>query len=131
MTLFKPQKIKIDSKDMDSYFKGLWWLTKQSMTLFKSQKSFKRWHSKKVSWVALLATTLGPRNYIWATWAQKTHPAISPEPWLKFSQTGPHFCKNHEINPIKLWNLKEWLDLGAWGLQTTSEPLGPWRRIQP
>ena len=42
---------------MDSYFKGVWWLTKRSMTLFKYQKSLKRWHSKKVSWVVLLATT--------------------------------------------------------------------------
>ena len=42
---------------MDSYFKGLWCLTKQSMRLFKSQKSWKKWHSIKVSWVALLATT--------------------------------------------------------------------------
>ena len=42
MTLFfKSQKVKIDSKDMNSYFKGLWWLTKRSMTLFKSQKEIK------------------------------------------------------------------------------------------
>ena len=26
---------------MDSYLKGLWWLAKQSMILFKSQKSLK------------------------------------------------------------------------------------------
>ena len=44
---------------------------------------------------------LGPRNYIWATRAQKTYPAISPEPWLQFSQTRPHFLNNHEINVIK------------------------------
>ena len=35
----------------------LWWLIKRSKTLFKSQKSLKRWHSKIVPWVALLATT--------------------------------------------------------------------------
>ena len=35
------KKIKIASKDTDSYFRGLWWLTKQSMTLFKSQKEIK------------------------------------------------------------------------------------------
>ena len=39
MTLFKSQKLKIDTKDMNSYFKGLWWLIKPSMTFFKSQKS--------------------------------------------------------------------------------------------
>ena len=44
---------------------------------------------------------LGPRNYIWATWDQKTYQAISPEPQLQFSQTGPHFLRNHEMNPIK------------------------------
>ena len=41
MTLFKSQKVKIDSKDMDSYLKRLWWLTKRSMTIFKSQKVIK------------------------------------------------------------------------------------------
>ena len=43
---------------MNSYFKGLWWLRESDpLTLFKFQKSYKRWHSKKVSWVALLTTT--------------------------------------------------------------------------
>ena len=52
---------------MDSYFKGLPWLTKQSKTLFKSQKCpkkgiWKLWiiirlRLKKMSWVALFATT--------------------------------------------------------------------------
>ena len=72
---------------------------------------------------------LGPRNYIWATWTQKTYPAISPEPWLQFSKTGPHFFKNHEMNPIKSWHLKKCLDLGVWGLETTFRPLGPRRCI--
>ena len=35
---FSLKNVKIDSKNTDSYFKGLWWLLKQSMTLFKSQK---------------------------------------------------------------------------------------------
>ena len=34
--------------------------------------------------------------------AQKTSPAISPELWLQFSQTGPHFLQNHSMKPIKL-----------------------------
>ena len=55
---------------------------------------------------------LGHVNYIWATWAHRTYPATSPEPWLQFSQAGPHFLKNHEINSIKSWNLKKCLDLG-------------------
>ena len=55
----------------------------------KSQKIFWPW-------------ALGPKNYIWASWAQKTYPAKSPEPWLQFSQTRPHFLKNQEMNPIKL-----------------------------
>ena len=62
---------------------------------------------------------LGPKNYIWATWAYKTYPAASPEPWLQFSQTRPHFLKNHEKNPLKLCNLKKFIDFGAWGLGTT------------
>ena len=41
-TFFKSQKVKIDSKDMDLYFNGLWWLIKQSMTLLKSQKKLKK-----------------------------------------------------------------------------------------
>ena len=32
------KNVKIDSKNTDLYFRGLWWLIKQSMTLFKSQK---------------------------------------------------------------------------------------------
>ena len=26
---------------------------------------------------------------------------ISPEPWLQFSQAGPHFLQKHEMNTIK------------------------------
>ena len=36
---------------------------------------------------------LGPKNYIWATWAGKTYPATSAEPWLQFSQTRPHLSR--------------------------------------
>ena len=63
----------------------------ESNKIMKSQRMSWPWH-------------LEPRNYIWATWAQKTYPIqpISPEPWLQFSQTGPHFLENHEMNPIKL-----------------------------
>ena len=49
-----------------------------------------------------LENLLGPRNCIWATWTKKTFQAISPEPQLQFSQTGPHFVKNHKVNQIKL-----------------------------
>ena len=86
--------------------------------------SIKSWNLKK-------CLDLGPKNYVWPTWAQKMYLAISPEPWLQFSQTGPRFLKNHKINPIKLWNLKKCLDLGAWDLKTTFGPLGPRRHIQP
>ena len=41
------------------------------------------------------------------------------------------FFQNHEMNPIKSWNLKKCLDLGGWGLETTFGPLGPKRHIQP
>ena len=63
------------------------------------------------------------------TWAQKTYPSASPEPWLQFSQTRPHFLQNHEENPVKIWNLKKFIDLGAWGLGTSFGWLGPRRRI--
>ena len=56
---------------------------------------------------------------------------ISQDTWLQFSQTGPHFFKNYEMNLIKLKNLKKYLDLGAWGLETKFGPLGPGRHIQP
>ena len=42
-----------------------------------------------------LKTALGPLGPM-------RHPAASPEPWLQFSQTRPHFLKNHEKNPLKL-----------------------------
>ena len=69
---------------------------------------------------------LGPRNYIWATWAQETYPAIRQEPWLQFSQTGPHFLQNHGMNPIKLWNLKKCLDLRAWRLEPRNHIWATW-----
>ena len=66
---------------------------------------------------------------MWATWVQKTYLAISVEPWLKFSQTAPHFLQNHKMNPTKLSYLKKVLGFGVWGLETTFEPLGPRRRV--
>ena len=60
------------------------------------EKSIKIMKSLKIYWL----WCLGPRNYIWVTWAQKTYPTISPEPWLQYSQTRPHFFKNHKMNPI-------------------------------
>ena len=33
---------------------------------------------------------------------------------VQFSQTGAHFIQNHELNPIKLTNVKKYLDLGVW-----------------
>ena len=59
----------------------------KSIKIMKHQKNYWRW------W-------LGSKNYIWATWAQKTYPTISPEPWLQYSQTRPHFSKNHKMNLI-------------------------------
>ena len=44
---------------------------------------------------------LGPKNYFRETWAQKTYKAVSVEPWLQFSQTGPDFLQNHNMNPVK------------------------------
>ena len=35
------------------------------------------------------------------------------------------------MNPIKLWNLKKYLDLRVWSLETTFGPLGPKRCIKP
>ena len=49
--------------------------------------------SYKISW----PWGVGPRNYIWATWAKKTYPVINPEPLLQFSQTGPQFIKNFQF----------------------------------
>ena len=74
---------------------------------------------------------MGLRKYIWATLAQKMYPAISPELLLQFSQTRRHFLKNHEMNPLKSWNLKEFIDVGASGLETTFGSLEHRRHIQP
>ena len=46
-----------------------------------------------------LKTTFGPIG-------PGRHPAVSPEPWLQFSQTKP-FLKNCEESPVKLSNLKK------------------------
>ena len=72
---------------------------------------------------------------IWAIWAQslsqRTYQGISRESWLQFSQTRPHFLKNHEMSQLKSFNLKKCLELGVWGQETTFGPLGPRRRMQP
>ena len=102
-------------KNRTSFYQELWDESKKNM---KSQKNYWPWG-------------LGPRNYIWVTRVQKMYPVISPESWLQFSQTRPHFLKNHEMNPIKPWNYKTFLDLGAWDLETTLGPLGSRRRIKP
>ena len=82
---------------------------KTSFSLELWVKSSKIMKPQKMYW----PWGLGPRNYIWATWAQKTYPTISPEPWLQYSQTAPHFFKNHKMNPIKFWHVKNLNDLGA------------------
>ena len=84
-------------------------------------KSNKIMKSQKMSW----PWAVGPKNYIWATWAQKIYPSISPEPWLQFLQTGPYFLKNHVMNPINSWNLKKYLDLEIRGLEITFGLVGP------
>ena len=99
----------------------------KQVVIFSRIMTLSEWNheSHKTSW----PWGLGPRNYIWFNWAQKTNPAVSPEPWLQFSQTGPHFLQNHNMNPIKLWNFKKFHDLGVWGLETTFGRLGPERHI--
>ena len=37
---------------------------------------------------------LGPRDYIRATWAQKTYQAIAPEPYHQFSHTTSFYLKS-------------------------------------
>ena len=51
---------------------------------------------QKIYWPWCLET----RNFIWATWAQKTYPTISLEPWLQYPQSRPHFFKNRKINLV-------------------------------
>ena len=93
---------------------------KASMNLDESSRIIK---SQKISW----PWGLGLRNYIWATWTQKMYPTISTGTQLYFWQTGPHFFQNYNMNPIKFWNLKKFLNLGFWGLETTFGPLEPRR----
>ena len=108
-------------KTLNHLAKGPLFLKNHEMNPVKS------WNMKKNSWPC----GLGPRNYIWATWVQKMYSAISPEPWLQFSQTGLHFLQNHNMNPMKLWNFKKFHELGVWGLKTSSGHVGPKRCIKP
>ena len=57
--------------------------------------------------------------------------AISPESYLQFSQTVPHFHQNHKLNQIKPSNLKKILELRDWSLETRFEPLGSENFIKP
>ena len=52
-----------------------------------------------------LKTTFGPIGY-------GRHPDVGPELWLQFSQSSPYFLKNHEESPVKLSNLKKFIELG-------------------
>ena len=72
-----------------------------SKTSFSSEswgKSSKIMKPQKMYW----PWNLGPRNYIWATWVQKTYPTIGTEPWLQYWQTTPH-CKS--IMAAQKWQL--------------------------
>ena len=62
--------------------------------------------------------------------AVKMYQAISLEPWPQFSQIGPHFLHNRNINPIELWNFKKNFDHAVWDLKTSLGPLDPKRRIK-
>ena len=93
------------------------------------QKSNKIMKSLKISW----PLDQGPRNYIWATWALKIYPVVSPEPLLQFSHKEPIFLKNHEINPIKHeiskiswpWNLRSSNCIWVTWAQKTYPVIGP------
>ena len=45
--------------------------------------------------------------------------------WLQFSQTEHHFLQNHEMNSVKLWNLKKFYSFGVWGIEKFND-LGVW-----
>ena len=70
---------------------------------------------------------LGPRSYIWATWAQKAYPAISPEPCLQFSQTRASFSQKWWDEFNKIMKRKKFIDVGVWDLETAPRPLWPRR----
>ena len=65
-----------------------------------SQESWKKpskvMKPQKIYWPWCLET----RNFIWATWAQKTYPTKSLEPWLQYPQSRPHFFENCKINLV-------------------------------
>ena len=54
---------------------------------------------------------LGSKNQFWASWAQKTYQAISPEPWIQFSQTRLHFMQNVKPNKMFYVNIRIYLQL--------------------
>ena len=58
---------------------------------------------------------LGPKNQFWANWAQKTCQAVSPESWVQFSQTRPHFIQNIRLNKMLYLNIRIYLQFGVWG----------------
>ena len=42
-----------------------------------------------------------------------------PEPSVQFSQKVSHFVHNYKLNPVKLSNFKQYLNLVVWGLKTS------------
>ena len=74
---------------------------------------------------------LGPKNDFWANWAQKTQQAISPEPWVQFSQTRPHFIQNVKSNKMFYQNIRICLQIGVWGPKTGFGLIRPERCTKP
>ena len=109
------------SRTLAPIFRNRTWFTQNKMN------QIKLWNLIKFLDLGVwgLETTFGPFG------AKKTCQAISPIPNLQFSQTGPHFLWNHEMNRIKLWNLTTFFDLGVWGLEITFKLLGLKKCILP
>ena len=68
---------------------------------------------------------LEPSDHVWANWAQNGLPHITPEPYIQFSQTTPHFVGNFVSHTKLLVYFRNLALLGTRNLVTTFGAIGP------
>ena len=75
-----------------------------------------------------------PSNLVpkfWVNWTQKSYQPVSLEPEFQFSKTSPHFMWNVQLNKMYYLNIRIYLQLGVWGLQTGFGLIEPNRITKP
>ena len=114
---------KFENKSLfDSKFYGAW-----HEKIFRSQSS-DIWNGtkKKISRFWSLKVSLG--QFEPKAFGKGLIKPLVENPTSNFHKQD---LENYEMNPIKSWNFKIFIEPGVWGLETTFGVIGLRRRIQP